>query len=1366
MESDTSTAKEGLQQEKQEHEKPEINEPEVEELVKEDLEGKEPEAKEPEEEEETQDEPVTPDILAWRETIASTLTVDTKMRFYLRKVNVGVYVSCIEPLTSIPISSEDNFLAFLDTRSVAPGWYWVVFGVSLKDMDGGGVDNIVFEVMDGDINGTYYKTFKPCTAVVENEDIMDLPKDEFARLRVHRQVKVSEGEDDCLWVEIELEALSGYGKEVSFDLHYIELASPNFKSAAGVKDHVLWGEGKPDQFIRVGAQEANVVDEPIAIQAYDFSALGTCAATLYFTTGEAHIDVWDVHTSSQPVPTGKPLSVTTPLAHISFPVAEVLTTYNALDKAVLYISISCTGSQVVMGHVEGSDHAIPLSIFRCPPTAPADRDLSETWALKKAPTTCESLQSYFGYGYFHTSDLDDVKAENERCFTFDGIQFSLYSTDGEWVQLYSIPLGVITDSLIKQTDMASLRESLRGRYFAWTGVKSRVSVWNFETGKLVITILTPEATKNARAALSEDGSMIAISGNGLVQIHDVVSRIKLGEYRASPTDINELEVVFAQDHFMAINSALSSTGGNYIDAHSIIRVHDMTIVDTHVLYWQYETEFPSYLNPVFAYNQTTLDSYYNTWKGQYTSDRGPTFDVVADYVYSRGSYFRLLTITNGSVNASISLGPTAKEYQGFFMASSSQLVLIMNGFLQIWRLPSEAGQLYELVNVEAFVEVPDKHANDSCITEVSSVQACKHGRKFAIALKPINWISGLDGEEVKDVLGNKEPQILHFPRTTGNASSTTEKNQYEKGIVSLLDTYADSGSNIKNAIVRFLINRIRPSRAQPVSSLVILCRSWKNSNRVIFENILTELLPNEQQVTWIPDINATRKEDPLSILVAIAKTDRSILGACMILMDYCVNQAIGSKQLSFLSPFLWNLKDIVVLFPDEARVYLRKIAYIPVSDKWRDYVVENSIVARPPWHFLRFRTTRQEIKDRVMQLHVATERPRVGASWRDYILEKTVAFSLWQYDHFGKAMLSLDKIKDLVLQLKKATERPRTKRDTFTRLLFIAAFDALWHYEDIGEYKESPSDAKVKQTLTTSQGSTAKYEVLEKKVSDMELKAKKKLGAVMGQGPTIEHGVTTKREGSIDQRATITQKTTWWKTLWHIFLYKLQLDPHSYVTCHAYSLDFFDNPAIAALVEYKWNTIGFAYWAYRFFFQCMFYLLVLAAALLQVYHENVGRAHMILFELRVLSSVSKYVTFIRQSVVEIRVFFFIFAGALINTAFMKSDATWRLIESRLHYIELAENLTYHIPGFRQTYNWFPKEIYFYATAQEIEEYREEALKTEVQNLKVQLSSQQQHAEQQFKEMKELLLSLSERSKTLEHSQTSEHSDTPVRSNSL
>ncbi|KAG0248229.1 hypothetical protein BG011_000329 [Mortierella polycephala] len=64
--------------------------------------------------------------------------------------------------------------------------------------------------------------------------------------------------------------------------------------------------------------------------------------------------------------------------------------------------------------------------------------------------------------------------------------------------------------------------------------------------------------------------------------------------------------------------------------------------------------------------------------------------------------------------------------------------------------------------------------------------------------------------------------------------------------------------------------------------------------------------------------------------------------------------------------------------------------------------------------------------------------------------------------------------------------------------------------------------------------------------------------------------------------------------------------------------------------------------------------------------------------------------------------------ALINVAFAKGDDGWRLswIESRLRYIESAENMSYHIPGFRQTYNWFPEEIYFTASPHQLQAYRE------------------------------------------------------------
>ncbi|KAF9904405.1 hypothetical protein BX616_001312 [Lobosporangium transversale] len=64
--------------------------------------------------------------------------------------------------------------------------------------------------------------------------------------------------------------------------------------------------------------------------------------------------------------------------------------------------------------------------------------------------------------------------------------------------------------------------------------------------------------------------------------------------------------------------------------------------------------------------------------------------------------------------------------------------------------------------------------------------------------------------------------------------------------------------------------------------------------------------------------------------------------------------------------------------------------------------------------------------------------------------------------------------------------------------------------------------------------------------------------------------------------------------------------------------------------------------------------------------------------------------------------------ALINVAFTKGDDGWRLawIESRLRYIEAAENMSYHIPGYRETYDCFPREIYFAATAQQMKAYQE------------------------------------------------------------
>ncbi|KAG0228107.1 hypothetical protein BGX31_006717 [Mortierella sp. GBA43] len=60
----------------------------------------------------------------------------------------------------------------------------------------------------------------------------------------------------------------------------------------------------------------------------------------------------------------------------------------------------------------------------------------------------------------------------------------------------------------------------------------------------------------------------------------------------------------------------------------------------------------------------------------------------------------------------------------------------------------------------------------------------------------------------------------------------------------------------------------------------------------------------------------------------------------------------------------------------------------------------------------------------------------------------------------------------------------------------------------------------------------------------------------------------------------------------------------STVKYHDFALESLDNPAIAALIEYKWNTFGFIYWFSRFLLQCIYYILVLVAVFVQVYSEQ------------------------------------------------------------------------------------------------------------------------------------------------------------------
>ncbi|KAG0043084.1 hypothetical protein BGZ83_011867 [Gryganskiella cystojenkinii] len=276
----------------------------------------------------------------------------------------------------------------------------------------------------------------------------------------------------------------------------------------------------------------------------------------------------------------------------------------------------------------------------------------------------------------------------------------------------------------------------------------------------------------------------------------------------------------------------------------------------------------------------------------------------------------------------------------------------------------------------------------------------------------------------------------------------------------------------------------------------------------------------------------------------------------------------------------------------------------------------------------------------------------------------------------------------------------------------------------------------------------------------------------------------------------------WWKVLLHLVIHQVQPSSHIYIRPHYYKLDMLDNPAIEALIQYKWSLYN-----YLDLLAFLFPLATSMNQMMNISRQDPGGAtwdlsfsiiiiflHMI-SELRVFPGICRYVTIIIRAFVEIRVFFMVFAFgiltfalaiqhvlrgcaskgngdgngcskgsatafpkdfweaitstylimggrydpvskelsdtpnaplqamvviyffftvilmlnvliALINGGFDLGSSHWRLVwlENRLRYVESAEEMSYHVPGFRESRDWFPREIYYVATKVDSDNY--------------------------------------------------------------
>ncbi|KAF9932497.1 hypothetical protein FBU30_008070 [Linnemannia zychae] len=1340
----------------------------------------------------------TLELTQWRSAMARPEhTTTVARRWYFRsadnKENIYDNVGQSMPEGPSVAVAGDLWTSAMKMDGINIGWYWIVVCVSLKNLDRSKASNLTVDVYRREANQEdWLWTDNSCETVVRSEELENIPGEDFVRIRLHRQLMIEDIEED-----IQLRIFVGNNDDNdnagSLDVHYFELGTNTFDSPSGVKDHIIYGDGIPDYFITVGANELSRT-QAIEIQTYMISDTKNYAVTVHYTPGECHINVWDLRCPDDYIPGNKKSRpITTPIGYTSFHVSPQLTDPQLLKEYSTVASISSSGMQVVVGSEREMPNAIPFQVFRMSTGSSIEKAAPVTANLIRVPSISQHLASYFGIGVFHRMDTTSTDDKDERYIVYNGLTLEVYDTQN-WSRIYSLDLGY------QRSDEYTIciGQSLRGKYFCWNGANGVISIWDMETGRIASNIFVQEDRSTTYAILSPDETKVAILVKGTIQIYDTVTGIKMGTYFEGLDSNNDFAVVFEQDHFLTFNRRLSDSRDiTFPNRRSVVRVRDLSVTEDYYLHEDYSVQYPHIGHVPFFTScggsvvnflslgdilypaseefscgvssdcpmlDRALDIFYIDSVRVYTNSDGVSFVAYSDQVYVNGESLHILKLSVGDdfeemTNVFVITLGVMLENRIFWVAEMSQLFIVSEGYLYSWILSDSTDKVATLNRVIKFVDDDPEHANDTYITNIFNVKMCEHACQYKFELKPTFWYSTSAGL-VRAPVGAPN-NILTFPKTAIDTFSTTQEYRDEMGILGLIPRYRYGNPEFKEDIIQYLKKRIRTSPENPTSCLVTICRAWTSDDKAALEDILAELLPSKY-ITWIPDPHEDKSTEPLAILLNIALSQPKVFGAAKVVMNYCVTHANRSKNLAFLSPLFGSMHEVMELYPDEALECMGRIAFIPVKN--RAYIIDNHLLALPP-------------------------RPR---------------FRFWE-----PRTKPLTMTKDPLMQFHYTAEKADSSNDGFTRPVFMASFDALWYYKD-------------------------------------------------------QQQTEIKKDGF--QAASNTASTTWWETIYHMIRLKTRLRMPTIVESYDFNIEFFDNPAIAALVNYKWNTIGYSYWLFRFVFQCVFYALVVAAGLMQVYGQKnhnvmtglfiaiiamgsvflwlellqaihswtryarsvtnfmdmvafavplIGSAiqlksisdnnmdghtrimsyailavftHMI-FELRIHQGVCKYVMIIQQTVIEISVFFIIFAVgliaftiatqhllracpvegckrddtdfpehpffalsatyffmggrydpvsplfdskdgafhimmiiyffftvivmlnvliALINVAFTKGDDGWRLawIESRLRYIESAENMSYNIPGFRQTHNWFPKQIYFSATSQQVRDYQE------------------------------------------------------------
>ncbi|KAF9393374.1 hypothetical protein CPC16_002165 [Podila verticillata] len=1269
------------------------------------------------------------------------------------------------------------------------------------------------------------------------------------------------------------------------------------------------------------------------IHCYSFSVPGEHVATLSFTVDKVEVKLWNVnaltrHQGKQPIARGS----------LSLEVAvSESRQHSRLD---LRVSVSWDGSQVV--------------VFSAGPNS---EERESFWLLNHENSTLISLdkrkqqdvhkdlQSFIGHAKFVNTEQD------ERFISCDGEFVSVYTTKESWQQVYSIQLMAPPDERLLLARFAI--ESARGEYFLWHKGWN-VSVWHLKLGSMASCISlglgfmekdeSDERDEKKYLTLEDMKAAPPAKVEFLYSNHDTIA-LRVVVDRSINVD---MAMLFSAESGQELGSmSLSDLSGSEPGATTLDNVLKKFDLYTNGCTLRMPALPGSNIDNIMSAFMKESHHQYGIYQ---QSPNSPTF-----IASKQGS---ALEIRRMGIS-------TPVEHQGCVPSCKpTKLLLSIDGNRKTVEAPGRPPVVVAIrtdtMKDKPFLEVDLRPIGDD---QRNVLRMEMEGSEY-VNLFPKLWIVTIQGPdhlsiwELPATMNGQCELLLHwvgFPPgsfTSGELSveiqcdnkqeieyrnkkyndgrpllislkdprvcSKDNAKLFVGGVKDIADAFTKSGeSTFKEAIIRYLgkyINAVPVPGDDSTSTMFVLCYrihdninlQAPNSNSSGIKDIITKLL--DEHGEWVPQEKYTKGHNPLDVVFKKRKRDdkhdkeeQNILHIAEKIVQWCHSKSKGEKPDN-RNDFRF-IHILLECMPSILRISRRRPGLVVIADEIIQKCYDQAQIQNRPDNLNYLVKCMPELQALypVIALKVTRWFAYVPARDRQVIIDNhTISNPPFLSKFFSSEPLQLYDCRNPTLQFRHDPNVPDKDRDYFREDVYIAPFSLLW---SIKEFDNSDKISNEINSMTTAEVAIAE---------------------ITSRGPSstsiLEFGRTdkapaaseskTKRKMNYDRdfiMVRMSRETSWWKSL--LLLIPSQIIPlqHIYVRPRYYRLEILDNPAIEALVEYKWNTIGYLLWLVRFSTQCVYYLLIVIAAFIQVYveepqvmyyvfvaiivlagwfliqearqlvqsikevlqirsskifskrrwyrrpytprylksqynwldllafifpliaskiqldninegvHDRAGWLlsfsliivflHMVA-ELRVIRVVCKYVTIVLRIFSEIKVFmavfasgilffslaiehilrghsvgpnpvaknatdsnstdsdeiefpkpflgaitstFFIMGGrydpvntdlsedkniglhmmiliyffftvilmlnvliALINGGFDKADSDWHLVwlENRLRYVESAENMSYRIPGFRKTYDWFPREIYYTATEEQVKKYKSRMPKVE------------------------------------------------------